>query len=99
MRSASFHVARYFPNGNVLNANLGGVNYVISWDLFQANEELKEGFHWRLGINSVSPMFQAKWGGAEPITLGSNYMDGVDNPVRCGEFMISGSVAWDVQKV
>ncbi|KAK8676772.1 hypothetical protein V6N13_142337 [Hibiscus sabdariffa] len=85
--------ARYFFDGNVWNAKLGDKPSFIWRGMFRAKEELKDGFHWRLGTNNAILMFQIKWGGAHSVTLADTYMDNADNPVRCGKFMVPNATA------
>ncbi|KAL4295419.1 hypothetical protein GQ457_12G013470 [Hibiscus cannabinus] len=67
--------------------------------ILKAKEELKAGFHWRIGIDSEVALFQQQWGGDKPIILEGNHLDNHNNPVKCKEFMIPGLAKWDERKV
>ncbi|KAE8666664.1 Protein NRT1/ PTR FAMILY 2.7 [Hibiscus syriacus] len=91
--------AKYFPNSSFFEARLGA-NFSYAWaSLMKAKEELKDGFFWRVGIDSGIRMFEENWGDACPIEWGERYVDNVARPVRVAEFMIPGCARWDADKV
>ncbi|KAE8708583.1 hypothetical protein F3Y22_tig00110338pilonHSYRG00172 [Hibiscus syriacus] len=66
---------------------------------FKAKEALKDGFFWRVGMNSKARIFEDNWGDASPIRWNERYMDHAEQPVRVADFMIPGCARWDEPKV
>ncbi|KAL4348523.1 hypothetical protein GQ457_17G007670 [Hibiscus cannabinus] len=91
--------AKYFTDGNIMNAGPKDKCSFVWRSILKAKEELKAGFHWRIGVDSEVAMFQQKWGGDIPITLEGNHLDNYSNPVKCKEFMVPGLARWDERKV
>ncbi|KAL4297182.1 hypothetical protein GQ457_12G013370 [Hibiscus cannabinus] len=91
--------AKYFPDGNIMNAGPKDKCSFVWRSILKAKEELKAGFHWRIGIDSEVALFQQQWGGDKPIILEGNHLDNHNNPVKCKEFMIPGLAKWDERKV
>ncbi|KAL4324997.1 hypothetical protein GQ457_11G001760 [Hibiscus cannabinus] len=52
--------AKYFPQGDVLLAKQGDKASYVWNNIFKAKESFKDGFHWRLGVNSDVRMFKDK---------------------------------------
>ncbi|KAK8672071.1 hypothetical protein V6N13_110446 [Hibiscus sabdariffa] len=44
-------------------------------------------------------MLQDSWGGEKPVRLEGSYVDSPTNPIRCKEFMVTGTLSWDVRKL
>ncbi|KAE8687139.1 hypothetical protein F3Y22_tig00111022pilonHSYRG00109 [Hibiscus syriacus] len=100
-QSLAFKVlkAKYFPSSSFFKAKLGA-NFSYAWaSLMKAKEELKDGFFWRVGINSEAHMFDDNWGDASPFKWRERYMDNADQPVRVADFMIPGCARLDEPKV
>ncbi|KAL4348938.1 hypothetical protein GQ457_17G007600 [Hibiscus cannabinus] len=47
--------AKYFPQGDILSAKQGDKASYVWSSIFKAKEAFKDGFHWRLGVNSHAP--------------------------------------------
>ncbi|KAE8667347.1 hypothetical protein F3Y22_tig00112411pilonHSYRG00033 [Hibiscus syriacus] len=91
--------AKYFPNTSFFEARLGS-NFSYAWaSLMKAKEDLKDGFFWRVGIDSGIRMFEENWGDDCAIEWGERYVDNAASPVRVAEFMVPGCARWDEDKV
>ncbi|KAL4296847.1 hypothetical protein GQ457_12G013350 [Hibiscus cannabinus] len=91
--------AKYFPSGNVLEAVPKDHSSFVWTSILRAKDKLKEGFHWRIGIDSSIAMHNQVWGGDDPVRLETTYLDNPENPVQCKDFMVEGCCQWDTHKV
>ncbi|KAL4295344.1 hypothetical protein GQ457_12G013630 [Hibiscus cannabinus] len=91
---------KYFPSGNVLEAVPKDHSSFVWTSILRAKDKLKEGFHWRTGIDSSIAMRNQVWGGGDdPVRLETTYLDNPENPVQCKDFMVEGCCQWDTHKV
>ncbi|KAL4297103.1 hypothetical protein GQ457_12G013590 [Hibiscus cannabinus] len=91
--------AKYFRDGNIFDAELKERSSFIWSAIYKAKEALKKGYYWRVGRDSEAKMLQDNWGGEKPVRLEGSYMDSPTNPIRCKEFMETGTMSWDARKL
>ncbi|KAL4369328.1 hypothetical protein GQ457_05G021480 [Hibiscus cannabinus] len=91
--------AKYFPTRNIMEATLKDKSSYVWNSILKAKDALREGFYWRIWIDSNVCMFQQPWGGDSRIVLEDNYLDSQMEPIRCKEFMVEGRALWDISKV
>ncbi|KAL4352140.1 hypothetical protein GQ457_06G002640 [Hibiscus cannabinus] len=84
---------------NVMEATHKDHSSYVWNSILRAKDKLKNGFHWRVGIDSNIEMHKQVWGGDKPIQLADTYVDNPGDPIRCREFMIEGQPQWDARKV
>ncbi|XP_038996815.1 uncharacterized mitochondrial protein AtMg00310-like [Hibiscus syriacus] len=80
--------AKYFPNTSFFEAKIGERHSYAWASIVKAKEALRDGFFWRVGIDSNASMFKDKWGDSKPISWTERYVDNSEHPVGVGEFMI-----------
>ncbi|KAE8708292.1 hypothetical protein F3Y22_tig00110348pilonHSYRG00365 [Hibiscus syriacus] len=91
--------AKYFPSTSFFEAKLADRHSYAWASIMKAKEALREGFFWRVGIDSKVSMFADKWGDSKPLSWSERYLDNVEVPVGVGEFMIPGCARWDENKL
>ncbi|XP_039034849.1 uncharacterized protein LOC120171137 [Hibiscus syriacus] len=91
--------AKYYPSGDLFAATLGQHPSLAWRRIYQALCALREGFHWRIAINSAVQIHRQSCGGSRPVVLHDYYVDLTSNPVRCGDFMEIDAPNWNVQLV
>ncbi|XP_039020114.1 uncharacterized protein LOC120151856 [Hibiscus syriacus] len=91
--------AKYFPCTNFLDAKLGDMHSYAWASIMKANDALKDGFFWRVGIDSKARLFSDNWGDSGLIRWKERYLDSADQPVRVADFLLPGCPRWDELKV
>ncbi|KAL4273302.1 hypothetical protein GQ457_13G015880 [Hibiscus cannabinus] len=91
--------AKYFPDGDLLNASAPSRSSFAWKGLHHAMSHLRDGFFWTLGIDSQVRLFHDRWEGFSPVTLVGGSANREEIPLRCREFMLPGQACWDRSKL
>lgn len=96
---ARIYKARYFPNDHVFHARRGGGDSFIWSGIWQAKENLKDGFRWVLGNGEDIHAFSDPWLRLKEGFQVDQTHENNNREDKVSDFFLAGTKRWDEVKI